>query len=131
MLAGIVTFGCAIPLFSLAYDVPVPIDLPGPKVAGAVRDAARWLNFLDRDDIVGWPLRPLYARHLDILTPAQRGTVSRIEDHEIDVGGPITRWNPASHDSYWTDDDFVRPVAAYLDTLLRAWHATASLELSP
>lgn len=130
-LAGLITFGCPIPLFSLAYDVPVPIELPGPVTHPTLRKVARWLNFLDRDDVVAWPLKPLYARHLDALSPAQQETVSRIEDREIDVGGPITRWNPASHEAYWTDDDFILPVADYLDTLLRRWPGTATGETAP
>lgn len=130
-LTGMITFGCCIPLFALALDTPAPIDLPGTDVTGPVRDAARWLNYLDRDDIVAWPIKPLYARELEALTPAQRETVSRIEDHEIDVGGPITRWNPASHEGYWTDQDFIRPVARYLAALVRAWHETIERHIEP
>jgi hypothetical protein len=51
-----------------------------------------------------------------LLTARQRGTVDRIEDHETFV----TSWNPASHNDYWTDSDFTRPVAEYLSALLRA-----------
>jgi hypothetical protein len=118
-LVALVTFGCNIPLFSLDFDVATPIDLPGPGITKqALIDVSRWLNFLDRDDVLGWPLKPLYAGPL--LTARQRGTVDRIEDHEINVGGFVTSWNPASHNNYWTDSDFTKPLAEYLGALLRA-----------
>ncbi len=119
MLAGLITFGCNIPLFALAYREARPIDLPGEAVTEpALADAVRWLNFLDRDDVLGWPLRPLYGRHLDALTPAQRRTVEKIEDHEINAGGAVTNWNPLSHDAYWDDPDVAERVAGYLRSVI-------------
>jgi len=120
-LAGMITFGCNIPLFSLAYRDAKPINLPGEAVTKPeVRDVVRWLNFLDQDDVLGWPLRPLYLRDLDTLTVAQQGTVARLEDYEISVGGLLTGWNPASHDYYWEDADFTGPVADYFKSLMAA-----------
>ena len=119
-----VTFGCNIPLFSLEFEVATPIDLPGPGVTKPqLRAMARWLNYLDSDDVLGWPLRPLYGKALDKLTPQQKETVARIEDHEINVGSFGTSWNPLSHSGYWTDSDFTKPVAAYLQTVLQALDA--------
>jgi hypothetical protein len=120
-LAGVITFGCNIPLFALAFRDAKPINLPGESVSKEeVRAAVRWLNFLDQDDVLGWPLRPLYLKDDDGLTAAQRLTVSKLEDYEISVGGLLTGWNPASHDAYWEDDDFVKPVAEYFSQLLAA-----------
>jgi hypothetical protein len=120
-LAAMITFGCNIPLFSLDFDQATPIDLPaGGVTKPAVVSASKWLNFLDRDDVLGWPLRPLYEQNTAGFTPAQLKTVERIEEHEIDVGGLLTSWNPAAHASYWDDDDFTTPVASYLRTLLTA-----------
>ena len=120
-LAGLVTFGCNIPLFALAYRAAKPIDLPGSAITKPeVIDATRWLNFTDKDDVLGWPLRPLYAKDYPDLTPAQQQTVNKLEDYEIRVGSFATGWTPAAHDGYWTDDDFVSPVADYLQRLLAA-----------
>jgi hypothetical protein len=118
-LTAMITFGATIPLFSLSFEVARPIVLPGRAVRRpALRAAAAWLNFLDRDDVLGWPLKPLYERHLSRLTKAQRRTVDKIADHEIGVGGLGSSWNPRSHNCYWSDDSFTRPVAAYLERLL-------------
>jgi hypothetical protein len=120
-LAGMVTFGCNIPLFTLALSAAVPIDLPGPDVKKpALVAASRWLNFLDADDVLGWPLRPLYAKDASKFTPAQKLTLSKIEDFEINAGNIFESWNPASHDGYWTDRDFLTPAAAFLGTVLDA-----------
>ncbi len=117
-LAGIVTFGCNIPLFSLAFPVAKPIDLPGSAVSEPVKAVTKWLNFLDRDDILGWPLKTLYEKNLPDLSVEQQETVARIEDYEINVGSALTSWNWISHADYWTDNDFTRPVARYLRTLI-------------
>jgi hypothetical protein len=120
-LAAMITFGCNIPLFSLSYPVAKPIMLPDTGITNPKLVAvSRWLNFLDRDDVLGWPLRPLYAKNLGDLDEAQKRTVQRIEDHEINVGGALANWNPAAHGAYWTDEDFTSPVAAYLDRMFAA-----------
>ncbi len=98
-LAGLVTFGCNIPLFTFALNKIVPITLP---------KSAKWLNFFDPDDVLGYPLKPLSA--------AYRRAVSR--DIAINVGGIVASWNPLSHSKYWTDNDFTKPAARFLDGLI-------------
>ncbi|MHC5115073.1 MAG: hypothetical protein ACYTGP_11680 [Planctomycetota bacterium] len=123
--AGMVTFGCNIPLFSLSYPTAEPIRLPGDGIAaGSNLDAAsRWLNFLDADDALGWPVKPVYAKNLDRLNDAQKKTVEKIEDFEISVGSLLTGWNALAHNKYWTDNDFTKPLAAFLERLLGALDA--------
>ena len=118
-LLAVVSFGCNIPLFSLSYPIAKPIYLPGDDVTKELREESKWLNYLDRDDVLGWPLRPLYELHMNKLDQRQKETVERIEDHEINVGNLATSWNPLAHARYWTDDDFIRPVAAYLRRIVR------------
>jgi hypothetical protein len=118
-LAGLITFGCNIPLFALAFRSAKPIDLPGVAVSDAALVAAvRWLNFFDRDDVLGWPLRPLYEKDAADFSPAHRRTLDSLEDHEISVGTVFTGWNPASHDYYWDNAGFVGHVADYLKTVV-------------
>ena len=119
-LCSFLTFGCSISLFSLAFPIARPITVPGPAIREPLRTEARWLNFLDRDDVLGWPIRPLYEKNEVALTNAQRRTVDRIEEHEVNAGSLLKSWNPASHTEYWTDDDLTRPVAAHLRQLLAA-----------
>ena len=103
-LTGIVTFGSNIPLFTLGLPEIVAIRFPGELLDARVAAAAKWLNFYDPDDVLGFPLKP--------LSPSYDAVVSA--DLEIDVGGLLASWNPLSHDKYWTDDDFTGPVARFI-----------------
>jgi hypothetical protein len=65
-----ITFGCNIPLFALAFrDAKADRICRRGRHQADVRDAVRWLNFLDQDDVLGWPLKPLYLKDFDALTP--------------------------------------------------------------
>jgi hypothetical protein len=99
-LKGLITFGCNIPLFTFALDKVVPIELPA---------GAKWVNYYDPDDVLGYLLKPLSIEY--------RATVSR--DISINVGGLFSGWNPLSHNGYWTDNDFTKPVAKFLSGLLQ------------
>ena len=124
---GFITFGCNIPIFSLTYKGAVPIRFPGNVIRYGknekLLEKARWLNFLDRDDILGWPLKAFYQNTKPNPMPKNypHATVRRIVDREIDVGSLFTSWNPMSHEKYWTDNDFIKPVAEYLNDLLTAF----------
>jgi len=103
-LASLVTFGSNIPLFTLALSDPKPIEFPPAQLPANLKAAAKWLNFFDPDDVLGYPLKP--------LSPSYGETVSA--DIEVNVGGLFTSWNPISHTEYWTDDNFTKPVAALI-----------------
>ncbi|MBR02406.1 MAG: hypothetical protein V1245_09270 [Arenicellales bacterium] len=107
-LCGLVTFGCNIPLFTFACHEVQPITFPPPRLPARFKERARWLNFFDPDDVLGWPLKPINAAYDQVVSLDQR----------INVGGPVTGWTPASHLAYWTDRRFTRRVADFLLTLL-------------
>lgn len=117
-LAAFFTFGCNISLVSLAYDPILSIDFPPSGLSthfpaatppDALKDAAKWVNFFDADDVLGYPLKA--------LSPTYRTAVS--EDVEVNVGGLFTSWNPASHTRYWTDRDVVNPIAQGIVDVLK------------
>jgi broad specificity phosphatase PhoE len=107
-LAGLITFGCNIPLFTFAHEQVAPIDFPAPQLPEAVKRKAKWLNFYDPDDVLGYPLKP--------LSSAYRAVVDK--DIAINVGSILTSWNPMSHGEYWIDNDFTKPVSRFLASLL-------------
>lgn len=107
-LAGIVTFGCTIPLFTFAYEKVVPITFPPPKLPDHLKAKAKWLNFYDPDDVLGYPLKA--------INPDYRKVVDR--DIPINVGGILSSWNPMSHTQYWTDDDCTKPVVSFISKFL-------------
>ncbi len=105
-LAGLITFGSNIALFTLGLPEVQPIAFPPPghALSAPVRAAARWFNYFDRDDVLGYPLRE--------ISPAYAATVS--EDLALEVGGMFSNWNPTSHTAYWEDSHFIDRVAAQL-----------------
>ena len=109
-LAGMVTFGCNIPLFTFAYTNVVPIVFPAAELPdpGDVRDKAKWLNYFDPDDVLGYPLKSINAAYDAVVD----------EDIPINVGGLFSSWNPISHTKYWTDNDFTKPAAEFIATFL-------------
>ena len=109
-LAGMVTFGCNIPLFTFAYTNVAPIVFPAAELPdpGDVRDKAKWLNYYDPDDVLGYPLKSINAAYDAVVD----------EDIPINVGGLFSSWNPLSHNKYWTDNDFTKPAAEFIATFL-------------
>jgi pimeloyl-ACP methyl ester carboxylesterase len=117
-LAGLVTFGSSLPLFTLTRYPIVSIRFPSRKLrrffpvgtrSAHIRSAAKWLNFFDADDILGYPLKP--------ISPSYNRNVSR--DIEINVGGILSSWNPISHSKYWLDKDFIKPASGVIADLMR------------
>ncbi len=107
-LAGIITFGCNIPLFTFAHDDVQPIEFPPSTLPPSLKEKAKWLNFYDPDDVLGYPLK--------CINEAYGRTVSK--DIAVNVGSILTSWNPASHMCYWTDDDFTSLVTRYITQFL-------------
>jgi hypothetical protein len=107
-LSGLITLGTSIPLFTLAHDPVQCIQFPPPGLALNLQKRAKWLNFYDSDDVLGWPLKPLSINYADTVT----------EDIEVSVGNILTSWNPANHAAYWADDSVVKPAAYLIASLL-------------
>jgi hypothetical protein len=100
-LAGVVTFGCNIPLFTLAFDDVQAIEFPPRTLQEPARSSARWINLFDKDDVLGYPLRPTSPSYANVVD----------EDQAVAVGGVWSGWNPMAHTAYWADPDLARPVA--------------------
>lgn len=114
-VAGLMTFGCNIPVFLFAYppeDI-VPIAFPGGALPKDRHIMTWWQNFYDKQDIMAYPLgaaAPCYARMV-----ADR----QLRDVPIHLGAPVSdRWDPLSHGSYWDDAELVTPVAHYITKML-------------
>jgi hypothetical protein len=93
-----ITSGCNIPLFVSGLARIEAIEKPNQQFS--------WHNFYDRDDVLGWPLKPLskgfHNAYEQVVTA----------DRQINTG-----WTPLSHSGYWDDGSFIKPVAALLQEL--------------
>jgi len=109
-LTNFYSFGTTLPLWSLRYhDFSCPIQVPSSHVnryyAGL---EGEWVNFYDRDDILGYPLRP--------IDPAYERAVK--EDIEVNSGGVAMSWNPLSHGGYFSNRSMNQRIA---QGLARTW----------
>ncbi len=93
-LSAFVTIGCNIPLFVMGVKTPTPIALGG----------ATWLNYYDPDDVLGYPLVPLYF-------PNGKPLGYDLRDIAVEVGGIATGRTPLSHAYYWDNDVVVKGIA--------------------
>lgn len=113
-ISAFVTFGCNIPLFTFAYSASQmrAIDDPSTGLADKYRRKTWWLNFYDKDDILGYPLGDLGGEYTTLS--ANRELV----DRPINSGNWFQSWNPLSHSGYWRDYDFTSEVAKIVGHLL-------------
>lgn len=110
-LAGMVTFGCNIPLFSLARSDAQPVTFPAVQLSPGLRSCARWTNVYDPQDVLGFPLKPINAAYDATVT----------EDLPLSVGGWLSGMTPAAHTAYWTSPPFVSIVAERIAKLAKTY----------
>ena len=112
-LAGFITFGTPMALYSLQQDSAFekPIKIVGSSLPDKIKERVKWTNYYDKDDIIAYPLKGINETYNSLVEG----------DYEINVGSAATSWNPACHNGYWEDKDFYKPVAAYFSEL-RAEH---------
>jgi hypothetical protein len=96
------TMGSPIALWSIGYDdFDSPLLVPTNAIKDRYPDMGEWKNFYDRDDIIGYPLEPLYSSKV-------------VRDHQVNVGNLLTGWNPGSHIGYWVDKDVLKQIVSGL-----------------
>lgn len=114
-MAGMITFGCNIPIFTFAYprDKVQAIARPGTHIPPGRQLTPWWLSFNDRDDPLGMPLRHAGDGYRALYDSGE------LREHWINTGNIFTSWNPASHNGYWKDADFQQPVAGMIEAAMR------------
>ena len=138
-LAGLVTFGSNIPLFTFTFGAARIYPLtkpphghagsslkpafPGPKLPGALQQSAQWLNFYSRRDVLGYPLKPLNEFF---------GAEQRIEDICVRSESRISRilpyWsNLSAHIGYWTNATVLQRTTALIRRIIEAPDTDAAL----
>lgn len=116
-LALLYTLGSPIAIWSLRYkNFGIPISVPSFELSNHYPPetypnlSGEWLNFYDKDDAIGYPLKTLNDAYATTVT----------EDRQINSGGLLEGWNPASHLGYWADSDCIDPIA---QSLAKTFHA--------
>ncbi|WGF89304.1 hypothetical protein [Marinivivus vitaminiproducens] len=110
-LAGMITFGCNIPLFSMARADARPIRFPADQLPAGLRPCARWTNIYDPQDVLGYPLKPINAAYAAAVT----------EDLAMSVGGWLSGMTPAAHTAYWSSAPFISVIAERIALLAKTF----------
>ena len=129
-LAGIVTMGSNMPLFTFSFgpenvfpitrskDADKKPAFPGSLLPAHVAVGARWLNFYSRRDLLSYPLKPLNNAYRD---------EARIEDIRVQsepwwsrVLLPGALGAPHAHSGYWTNRIVIARTAALLAGVIEA-----------
>lgn len=109
-LTGIFMFGNNNAIYIPAYEIDEvkPFQFPPEQLADKYKSIAYWGNFYDRDDPLGYPLKPINQYFRDMVT----------EDVQMNAGNLLTSWNAASHLGYWKSGKLRKRVAVYLKKVL-------------
>ena len=110
-LTGLFTLGNNLPIFAASHHIDEirPIEFPSPHLSADLSKVAVWENYYDKNDSMGYPLKPLndyFANH------------AILKDIMINSGGPFTSWNFFSHFGYWRSRKLVKRLASYIKLLL-------------
>lgn len=115
-VAGLITFGCNIPIFLFAYEEQDirPILPPNQELPSELRFPTWWHNYYDKHDVLGFPLGKIAPSYEQLVQS------KAIKDLPINAGKIFTSWNPLSHNGYWKDRDLYEPVANRIKKILAA-----------
>ncbi|RUO98104.1 hypothetical protein [Hyphomicrobium sp.] len=128
-LAGLVMMGSNMPLFTFTFgpsrimpitssrDPGTPPAFPGRNLDLGMRARARWLNYYSRNDLLGYPLKPLneaYANEalLDDIEVASEGWLMRGVGR---LSQPLAAYR--AHTGYWNNRRVIRGTADLISSL--------------
>lgn len=137
-LAGLVMMGSNMPLFTFTFgpDRIMPITtsrspeeapaFPGQGLPAATLERARWLNFYSRNDLLGYPLKPLntvYAAEprLSDVEVAAEGWWRRAFARVVPPLAPAVTYR--AHTGYWVNRRVVREAAGLIASIATAGEA--------
>ena len=110
-MAGMITFGCNIPVFTFSCkpDDVKAIERPGTAIPVGKRFNPWWVNLNSRNDILGMPLAEAGDGYAALAAREE------LRDRWISAGNVLTAWNPLSHNAYWADSDVHGSVVAMIE----------------
>ncbi|MFT3731170.1 MAG: hypothetical protein QM780_07055 [Hyphomicrobium sp.] len=128
-LAGLVMMGSNMPLFTFTFGpsriMPITTSrapdehpaFPGKHLDAGMRARARWLNYYSRNDLLGYPLKPLndaYAGEplLQDIEVASEGAFLRVIGH---LSQPAVAFK--AHTGYWNNRRVVRGAADLITSI--------------
>lgn len=96
-MSKLITIGCNIPVFVSGYKDIEPFN--------KLNKNFKWINLYDKDDILGWPLKPLSKEYKDLVQDVAINANENLKDLVF------KSWNPLSHESYFGDKKVIQTVS--------------------
>lgn len=103
-MSKLITIGCNIPVFVAGYKDIKPFK--------TLNKNFQWINLYDKDDILGWPLKPLGKEYRELVQDVAINANENLEDLVF------KSWNPRSHESYFGDRQVISTVANALSEFI-------------
>ena len=108
-LAGLFLCGSPFALWTLRKEgFGKAINFPGEKIKGNLKTISKWVNFYDKDDVLGFPIKNInssYKRNKQLI------------DIPVEVDNPVLGWTPLSHDDYFTTISIIKSISGYLQSV--------------
>lgn len=104
-MSKLITIGCNIPVFVAGYK--------NIRSFKRLNKKFQWINLYDKDDILGWPLKPLSKTYNDLVQDVH------INANETPKDFWLKSWNPFSHESYFGDKYVVKTVINALSEFIQ------------
>lgn len=94
------TLGSPLALWTLLWGGAANATSP----VQVVRPNGAWINILDDEDIIGYPLKGLNSEYKKAVD----------KDYVTEIGGLFSMGNPLSHMKYWDDGNVIKPISRKL-----------------
>jgi hypothetical protein len=110
-LALFYTFGSQLPFWAMRHrDFGTPIAVPSPLLGRHYPGlAGEWVNFYDRHDLLGYPLRDINLQYSQVVV-----------DQPVRAGNWLTQWTPLCHSGYWKSPQMLDRMAQGLVAVWRS-----------
>lgn len=104
-MSKLITIGCNIPVFVAGYK--------SIRSFKKLNKNFQWINLYDKDDVLGWPLKPLSQSYKDLVEDVDINANEKITDLLLKSNTPL------SHESYFGDKYVVKTVANALSEFIQ------------
>ena len=98
-LQSIYTMGSPLALWAIRHNPP---KFGKPIVVDT------WINFYNKNDVMAYPLGNLNKEYNERRCNAEKGKKPMLLDQQVCAGNILTKWNPISHNGYWTNRKMIR-----------------------
>ena len=98
-LKSVYTMGSPLALWTIRHN---------PPKFGKPIEVDTWINFYNKNDVMAYPLGNLNEEYNELRCNAEKGVKPMLLDQQVCAGNILTKWNPLSHNGYWTNKKMIK-----------------------